>query len=228
MIRLICFDIDDTLMDFHKGERIAFFESMKEHHISCNEEEYHEYELINEALWKALERNEVTKERLKVQRFEEFALKCHKDFDAIKMCQSFVYHLGNQCFLFEGADEVVKKCFTLCDLAITTNGISSIQRNRLQLSGLSSYFKYLFISEEMGCVKPQKEYYDEILKQTHLSANEIMIVGDSLSADMLGAVNHGFVSVWYNPKHELNLDQLAIDYVIDDLREVIHIWEEKA
>ena len=56
MIRLICFDIDDTLMDFHKGERIAFFQSMEEHGETCSNEEYLEYEKLNSALCKALER----------------------------------------------------------------------------------------------------------------------------------------------------------------------------
>ena len=226
MIKLICFDIDETLMDFHKGEEIAFFEAMKEVNVECSQQDYFEYKRINSACWKALERNEISKEKLKTYRFELFKDECHKNFDAYQISKVYEKALGNQCFLFDDAMNVVKKCYEMCDLAVTTNGISHIQRNRLKLSNLEQYFKYLFISEEIGASKPQKEYYDAIIKISECQPDEILIIGDSLSADILGAVNSGCKSVWFNPKHLENSLNLKIDYIIDDLNQIVSIVEE--
>ena len=226
MIKLVCFDIDDTLMDFHKGEEIAFYETMKQVNVDCDEKDYLNYKRINAGLWKALERNEITKDKLKVHRFECFKQENHKDFDSLNTSKLYELNLGKQCFLFDDAKSVVERCFHLCDLAVTTNGISHIQRSRLKLSGLERYFKYLFISEELNASKPQIEYYEAIMKQSNCKPEEILIIGDSLSADMLGAQNSGCKSVWYNPKHLENSLNLKIDYVIDDLNQIISIVEE--
>ena len=226
MIKLVCFDIDDTLMDFHKGEEIAFYETMNQVNVICNEQDYLDYKRINAGLWRALERNEITKDKLKVHRFELFKKENNKDFDSLSISQQYELNLGKQCFLFENAMDVVKKCYELCPLAITTNGISHIQRSRLKLSGLDKYFKYLFISEELKTQKPQKEYYEAIMNQSGCKPEEILIIGDSLSADILGAQNSGCKSVWYNPKHLENSLNLKIDYIIDDLNQIITIVEE--
>ena len=226
MIKLVCFDIDDTLMDFHKGEEIAFFETMKQMNIDCNLEDYLDYKRINAGCWKALERNEITRDKLKIHRFELFKQEKKKEFDSLTISQLYEKILGRQCFLFEKAVDVVEECYKLCPLAVTTNGISHIQRNRLRLSGLEKYFKYLFISEEMGASKPQIEYYEEIAKQSGVQFDEILIIGDSLSADILGAVNSGCKCIWYNPKHLENTLELKIDYIIDDLNQIISIVEE--
>lgn len=227
MIRLICFDIDDTLMDFHKGEEIAFMECMKDFNIVCSKEDYLLYQRINLAFWKALERKEVTKDELMVQRFEVYKKERQIDCDAYLMSKSFEKHLGEQCFLFDGANDVVKKCASFCDLAVTTNGIASSQRNRLKKSNLMEYFKYLFISEEIGFPKPQIEYYQEIFKQSGCKPQEILFIGDSLTSDIQGAIDSGCISVWYNPKHLEKPEHMKIEFEIHHLDEIFEILEKQ-
>lgn len=226
MIRLICFDIDDTLMDFHKGAKIAFMECMKQLKVVCSEENYLLYERINQSLWKALECGQIEKEELKIKRFKDFKEQSGLSFDEKRMSDLYIQKLSEQCFIFDGAMDVVKKCSTIAELAVTTNGIASIQRNRLKKSGLIDYFKYLFISEEMGCSKPQLPYYEEIFRQSGCLPHEIIVIGDSLSADMLGAMRSGCIRVWYNPKHLENNTEITIDYEIDDLNQILNILEE--
>lgn len=226
MIKLICFDIDDTLMDFHKGEEIAFYETMKELHIPCCKDDYLVYEKINQALWKKLEKGEVEKDRLRILRFEQFKAERHFDFDVFEASCLYTKHLSDQCFLLEESAEVVKKCALKADLAVATNGIAAVQRSRMKKSGLESYFKYFFISEEIGCAKPQKHFFEEIFKISGAKPKEVLFVGDSLSADIAGAVLGGCVSVWFNPKHLNNDTDIRSDYEIDRLFEVLNLWEE--
>lgn len=226
MIRLICFDVDDTLMDFHKGEKIAFFEVMERACIKCDESVYACYSDINEKLWKALEEKKVTKDELRILRFSQLVEKMKLECDAHLLSEWFVESLAKQCFLIDGSEEVVRKCAALCKVAVATNGIASVQRGRLQRSHLESYFSYCFISEEMGCDKPHPDYFNKIFKTAEVQPQEVLFVGDSLTADMRGSVQSGCVSVWYNPKHSQNNTDVKPDFEIDHLNEVLEIWEE--
>lgn len=226
MIQLVCFDVDDTLLDFHKGEEVAFLETMHHFDLACTIDDYHCYEKINEGMWKAYEKGNITKERLRIQRFEEYMNEKGIVRDAVEMAEIYQYHLSQQCFVLEHSFEVVKACAEKVKLAIATNGIAMVQRSRLKKSGLLSYFDYLFISEEMNCVKPQKEYFEKICEEANCSCENILFVGDSLSADIVGAVQSGCVSVWFNPKHLENQTGVISDYEIDDLRDVMEILKE--
>ena len=226
MIRLICFDIDDTLMDFHKGERIAFYETMRELNIKCNEKDYRLYEKINQALWKKLEKGEIEKKRLRVLRFEQLKAEGHFDFDADAASALYPEYLSKQCFLLDETVEVVKKCAQIADLAAATNGIAAVQRSRMKKSGLEPYFKYFFISEEIGYEKPQLPYFEEIFKISGVKPEEILFVGDSLSADIAGAVQSGCISVWLNPAHLINDSNFKSAYEIERLSDIFDIMEE--
>lgn len=227
MIKLICFDIDDTLMDFHKGEKIAFYETMKLFQIDVSEKAYQIYGKINEKLWKMFEKGEIEKDALRVLRFVEFKEVMQFHFDEHKVNEIYTEKLAQQCYLFEDSLEVVKTCKKYAKLAAATNGVSRIQRARLNKSTLDTYFDYLFISEEMGCAKPAYDYFKQIFTQAHVKPYEVMFVGDSLSADMAGASLSGCVSVWMNPKHLVNDLRISCDYEIECLKEVIDILKEK-
>lgn len=226
MIKLICFDIDDTLMDFHKGEKVAFYEAMKDLQVEVSEHEYRIYEKINEQLWKKLEMGEIEKDALRVLRFAQLKEVAELAYDEHQANVLYVKHLSEQCFLIEGSVEVVKACAKIVPLAAATNGIAAVQRSRLNKSGLADYFKYLFISEDMGYAKPHPLYFKKIFEEAKVQPHEVLFVGDSLSADIAGAVASGCKSVWVNPKHLMNTTSLQSDYEIERLEEVLDILEE--
>lgn len=226
MIRLICFDIDDTLLDFHAGERIAFMESMKEMGLTCSEDDYALYETINESYWKALERGEVSKEDLKVLRFLDFFKQTNRSCDAKKMAEIYPRYLAEQCFVLPDAKRIVETIAKEYQLAAATNGISAVQRNRLAKSGMMESFSYLFISEEIGYAKPKKEFFDAVSRISGVGFDEMLMIGDSLSADISGAMQSHIFSVWYNPHHQVNHSQIQANREIDDLNQLFDILEE--
>lgn len=226
MIKCICFDVDDTLLDFHAGEIIAFKQAMHQIGFESSNEDYLLYERINSNLWKEYEYGKISKDKLRVKRFEDFFQELKINFDPYKMSDIYLENLSQQCFLIDESKDIVEKCSKKVPLAVATNGIASVQRSRLKKSGLMPYFKYLFISEEMDAVKPQIEFFEQIFKMTGCQPNEILFVGDSLSADIKGAVNSGCISVWYNPKHIKNNFDFKPSYEIQNLNELIKIMEE--
>ena len=78
--------------------------------------------------------------------------------------------------------------------------MASAQRGRFDRSPLKELIPWLFISEEVGYQKPQRQFFDAVLSAMSLPPSaRIVVVGDSLTADILGAVNAGLDSIWYNP-----------------------------
>ena len=108
------------------------------------------------------------------------------------------------------------------DCHIVTNGITYIQKNRMANSSLRPFIKELFISEEMQVSKPDPKYFDLVKEKLHVSDEDMLIViGDSLSSDMQGALLSNLKSIWYNPNHQTT--DLQLDAVISDLRELENI-----
>ena len=69
MIEFLLLDLDDTILDFHKAERIAISQTFEEFGVTPTEVVLHRYHLINKACWERLERREWTREQVLVNRF---------------------------------------------------------------------------------------------------------------------------------------------------------------
>ena len=86
------------------------------------------------------------------------------------------------------------------ELYIVTNGIATVQKSRLAKSGLLPCFKGVFISEEVGSQKPEKKFFDYILdKIPEKDKSKVIIIGDSMSSDILGGINAGIDTCFFNP-----------------------------
>ena len=109
------------------------------------------------------------------------------------------------------------------DLYIVSNGVASTQYSRLKASGLYSYFKDIFISEETGFQKPQIEFFEYVFQRIPaFDSSKAIIIGDSLGSDIQGGVNAGIDTCWYNPKHLENTRKLPITYIVDSFDSILH------
>lgn len=226
MIQHICFDVDNTLLDFHAGEKVAFFETMATSGLLTTQEVYEQYREINEEMWRALERGEITKQKLKIQRFVDFLEATHQEYDAYLLKDLYENNLATQAQFMDGAEAFIHEITTRMGCSVATNGITHIQLGRLKKAGIIDCFQHLFISEAMHCQKPEKEYFDQVLQTLGCKASELLFVGDSLTADIAGANDAGCISVWFNPLHIENKSEVQPMYEIDDLKEVFQLVEE--
>ena len=104
-------------------------------------------------------------------------------------------------FILDCALEICKKLSGNYSLYLVTNGTKIVQKGRLSGSPIMKYIKDVFISEEIGFNKPQKEYFDYVLEHIEeKDKTKILVVGDSLSSDIAGAENSGLDSCWVNTK----------------------------
>ena len=194
-------DADMTLFDFERCEKAAFARACERCGVPEAAEHDKLYHEINEALWRKLERGLVTQERLRVQRFEEFAAQTGLKADAQAMADSFVEGLAEGCYLFPQALSLLQNLHKKARIAVLTNGISFVQKRRMAYSGLSRYVDALVISEDEGISKPDPRIVLRALEKLGCTdRRQAVIVGDSLTSDLAAAKNAQVDGVWYNPR----------------------------
>ena len=96
MIKFVFFDLDDTILDFHKAERTAIKKTLKSYSIKVNKNMLDLYSKINLGEWKKLEKKELTHEQVKVRRFEVFLKEINKNFDAKEMTKNYEKNLEKE------------------------------------------------------------------------------------------------------------------------------------
>lgn len=223
----LLFDADDTLLDFHKDERQALEKTMKHYGVPITEENIKIYSDINQGMWKQLERGEITKPELKRTRFKKFfeAIGFECDEEPLTVNEHYLSLLGEGGNTLEGAVETVKKLYEDgYELYIITNGIAATQAKRLNRSGLLPYINEVFVSETIGYQKPRKEYFDAVLDNIKEKEKEkILVIGDSLTSDIQGAMNAGLPCCWLNRYGKELSENYEVDFVIEDVREVFGV-----
>lgn len=197
----VLFDADNTLFDFDAAEHAALEATLAHYDLPGDDAVLGRYQAINAALWAAHERGEVSRDDLVVERFAVLLRELDTQLDAAALNTYYLARLGEDAGLLPGADALCQVLAPCCTLAIVTNGVGRVQRGRLARSPLKDLFSYLFISEELGCQKPEKGFFDQVFHSMGLTdLSRVILVGDSLSADIQGAANAGIPSIWYNPK----------------------------
>lgn len=221
----LLFDADDTLFDFPKASSRAFSMMCEAHGIPDTPEVYQLYHKINLELWAAFDRGEVSKEFVTLERYVRFLKALDINAAPVQCNQDYLTALGQGVYPLPHAEEV---CRVLAErghkLYIVTNAVASVQRSRLRSSVFGELFTDAFISEEAGASKPNKAYYEYVQTRVpDITAENTLVIGDSLTTDIRGANNAGLPCCWFNPGKKSRQEGLRIDYEISDLRELLEI-----
>ncbi len=215
------FDADNTLLDFTRAEHDALCLCLASRGLPNDEDTVALYSAINDGHWKRLERGETTRDRLKVERFSDFFDTVGFDGDPVAMAHDYESTLGRQTHLLDGALALIQSLHGKCRLFIVTNGITAVQKSRFGGCALAPYFEQCFISEEMGCAKPEKRFFDMVAAAIpDFDPAEALVIGDSLSSDIRGGVNAGLHTCWFNPAGKPAPAGLPITYTVRNLSEI--------
>ncbi len=220
--RDILLDVDGTLLDFGAAEQVGIAAVLARYGFEADEERIRLYHRINGAAWAAFERGEVTKERLVEERFETFFQELGKNVNGREAEDLYRSYLDQSAVLIDGAEDI---CRYLKErgygLYVVTNGTSTTQYKRLALSGLDAYMDGIFVSEDAGSQKPQKEYFDYCFARIpQADPSRMLLVGDSLTSDIKGGINAGVSTCWYNPAGLPEREDIRPDRQIRRLEEL--------
>ncbi len=223
----LLFDADGTLYDFMAAENYALKKLFAETGLQATEEMIETYHEINHSLWLDLERGGTTVEELKSERFSRFFRTYGVHFDAADASDRYVYHLGTSYHVFDDTIRVLGQLKGMgYRMSIITNGITSVQKGRVQATGTASFFSYVAIAEELGFVKPDPMFFTETFRELEklgIHPENPLVIGDSLSSDIEGARRAGLDSVWIN-RYGMEIPETpSYTYRIDTLEELIGI-----
>lgn len=218
---LFLFDLDDTLLDFQASEKLCFTQTFLHFGVRDLLEEIHaQYKTENNLLWKQLERGEVDKDFLKIERFKRTLDTFKLEIDPVLVSDFYLDQLPLNVVLIDGAVEVLKFARQFGEIGIITNGIEFTQRERIKNSDLKNYIDFLAVSEACGFAKPDVRFFEYAVKKAKIFDREkTIIVGDRLEADILGGRNFSIDTCWFNPeKIQSNLN-LRPNFEIQSLRD---------
>jgi len=207
----VFFDLDHTLWDFERNSALTFEKILNENNIPIALDKFLDvYVPANYAFWKLYREEKITKSELRYQRLKTV-------FDTLKLSVSdemidhladeYIAHLSSFEHLFPDTLNVLEYLKTDYKLHIITNGFQEIQDKKLRNSKIDGYFNVVVNSEMAGVKKPNPIIFELALKEANTTAARSIMIGDSLEADIQGALNHGMHALHFNsangPKHAL-------------------------
>lgn len=221
----IIFDADRTLFDFDRSERDAFRDTALAFGIRCTDALYEQYQKVNDAFWKLHEEGKIEKDILRVKRFETLFAGASVEAEPAAFNAAYTRCLSEKSYLFDGALDLCASLSGSYPLLLATNGTACVQEKRFALSPIRKFFKRIYISEQVGYTKPDPRFFAHIIQKEGIAEPRgVLMVGDSLRADIVGAKGAGFQTCWYNPPGLEDLSGVRPDYTIrsfEDLKAIL-------
>ncbi len=216
MLKFLFLDLDDTILDFHKAEHIAIGKTLDSFGLTPSEEVRARYSAINKAHWERLERKELTREQVLVGRFATLFSEYGIVADPVQCARRYEDFLSVGHYFLPGAEETLEILSQKYRLYLASNGTAKVQAGRLKSANIGHYFERIFVSQEIGANKPSQEYFQRCFAQIEdFDPKQAMMVGDSLTSDILGGRNAGIATCWVNPQHKQSTQEITPDYEIE-------------
>ena len=224
MYNHILIDLDDTLWDFKANSKIAMQEIFNDYELikyyDSFESFYDIYMVKNHQLWEQYAKGEITKDYLSLERFL-YPLRLvgiENPQLAKQLGEDFLQRTTLQTQLVEGAIELLDYLKNKYTLSIISNGFVEVQYIKLRRSGLLPYFTHVFLSEEIGCQKPDVRFFQAVLEKLNAKNTECLVIGDNFQTDIQGAENMQIDAIWLKKddvvEHNIHTKNTIIDNLL--------------
>jgi len=219
-VKHVFFDLDHTLWDFDKNSGLTFKKIFEIYDIDVSLNTFLDvYEPINLDYWKLYREERISKSDLRYGRlkdaFDAIAIEVN-DVTINHLSESYIEYLTTFNHLFEGTFEVLNYLKDKYQLHIITNGFEEAQERKLKNSNIRHYFKTITNSEMVGVKKPNPKIFNFALDKANAGAEESIMIGDSLEADIEGADKVGMNTIFFNYRSEnLSMPYHTINQLIE-------------
>lgn len=208
-IEHIFFDLDHTLWDFEKNSALTFQQIFKEQEITLDFDKFLEvYIPLNLKYWRLFREDKISKEELRYRRLHDVFEKLNysvTDELIHQISEDYIKYLSDYNFLIEGALEILEYLKPKYQLHIITNGFKEVQHKKIIKSGIRDFFNLVVTSESVGLKKPNPKIFDFALQEVNAEPEKCVMIGDSLEADVKGAIDMKMQAIFYNPNKEIGI-----------------------
>ncbi len=230
--KVIAFDIDDTLVDDGAARKYAISKVTESLGISYTDELGNAFIQFDSQYWHDWESGKIPIPNdiedwvtyVRSMRFYKFFSDTGIDYDtAVSIYHLYTDAIENCIVPFDGARETLEKLKEKYKLVIATNGIKKLIFKKLEIIQVKDLFSIIVCAEEVGYNKPHKLFFEQLIKECPCNKNEILLVGDSLTSDVLGGMNNSIDTCWFNPNHDHLPKEYKPTYEIDTLYQLTEI-----
>ncbi len=202
----VFFDLDHTLWDFEKNSALTFAKILSKNEVNIELYDFLEvYVPNNLVFWKLFREEKITKVELRYQRlkstFDKLGIEVNDDI-INRLSDDYITHLSSFNHLFPNAIELLDYLNPKYKLHIITNGFNEVQNKKIKNSKIDHYFTHIIDSEMAGVKKPNPVIFNLALEKANVSAEQSLMIGDSLEADILGAQACGMQTIHFNAHNE--------------------------
>ncbi|MFK7900803.1 MAG: YjjG family noncanonical pyrimidine nucleotidase [Cyclobacteriaceae bacterium] len=202
----IFFDLDHTLWDFDKNSNETLRELIEKHQINrlykIDPEAFLKtYRKVNKQLWTEYNQGSISKEELRIIRFQRVLDKHRIENDelAAQLDEEYIASCPLKGNLIEGTVEVLDYLKPKYTLHIISNGFEETQFRKVKAANIDHYFDEIITSETYGIQKPDSRIFSKLIDKIGTKKQECLMIGDNLHTDMIGAQRSGIDQVFYNP-----------------------------
>ncbi|WP_294977084.1 YjjG family noncanonical pyrimidine nucleotidase [uncultured Leuconostoc sp.] len=224
MIKNIIFDLDDTLLDFKRGEYEGVRDILASQHVPDLEVAFEYYLALNATIWQKIEQGYDSQPLLNTRFSDTLA---HFDIQSDGQQLEAVYRtkLNHNYHVISGATALLKNLKELdYKLIVGTNGLAKTQYARLAGANIQQYFDSVFISEEIGFNKPDPQFFSHILNnEAHVTLDNTVMIGDKLSADIKGASAVNMKNIWFNTNNDQPHSAIRPTYIAQNYQDILDI-----
>lgn len=199
------FDLDGTLWDHGGASLQALRQVCDEFHIPADAF-IPRFEKANDEAWGQLEEGLTTRDRMRVERFQKALAGIDPAFarrDAAERISGRyleVYLTDPAAYWIETGHEVLEAAARAGKrVALLTNGFSDTQFRKVELAGEAGVIEFIWGPEEAGCLKPRRKFYTTALERAGCEPVSALMIGDSLTSDVLAPLALGLKAWWFNP-----------------------------
>lgn len=215
----VLFDLDHTLLDSDASLQLALAATLDDADVAAPDSHYETFDTLNRALWKQVEAGTMTPPEVHIERFRQLVAALQIDAEPAGLAEFYGRALGAFGDLYPGARDLLDRVAESgATMAMVTNGLSEVQRARIERLDLGRYFDAVIISAEVGTAKPGGEIFDLTFAALGEPARDgAVMVGDNLPSDIKGGVDYGIATCWYNPHGHAAPGDLTPTHVVHDL-----------
>ncbi|MDE6506284.1 MAG: YjjG family noncanonical pyrimidine nucleotidase [Eubacterium sp.] len=221
MITTVLIDVDNTLLDFNECAKATIKTAFKNRKLNYSENVFPVFKEVNDILWCKIETGEIDKQTLYQLRWKTVFERLGISANGPEFEQYFRMLFSESKQPVEGAYDILEYLSDRYTLCVASNASYQQQLKRLNHADMMKYFKHIFNSEQLGAPKPEKAFFDACFERLgNVPKDEVIMIGDSLSADISGGVSYGIKTIWFNyDKIPVSAD-IKADYIVHSLAEI--------
>ncbi len=224
MIKAVLIDIDNTLLDFHKCSKESMCLAAEDFGINFPENYFEVFTEINNSLWEKIEKGELNRQGLFKVRWNLIFEAMGIDADGEEFEELFREYIKSSAIPVDGAKELLEYLSDKYYVCVASNSELAQQEKRLRKAQMLPYIRKIFTSEEIGFAKPSEGFFAVCKRDLpQFEKDEIMLIGDSITADVEGGNKFGLKTCWFNFAKKPDAVCDSADFIVDDLLQIKNI-----